>query len=92
MRTQGRLQRDFFAVNVNTAESDLAPIDMAKAAARIGAQTPAAEGTAEAGADAYDVQRHGREIWGELLILAVTLLFIESFVSNRGSASATGNI
>ncbi len=92
VRTQGRLQRDFFAVNVNTAESDLAPIDMAKAAARIGAQTPATEGTAEAGADAYDVQRHGREIWGELLILAVTLLFIESFVSNRGSASATGNI
>ena len=92
VRTQGRLQRDFFAVNVNTAESDLAPIDMAKAAARIGAQTPAAEGTAEAGADAYDVQRHGREIWGELLILAVSLLFIESFVSNRGSASATGNI
>ena len=64
---------------------------MARAAARIGAQTPAAEATAETAADAYDVQRHGREIWGELLILAVSLLFIESFVSNRGSASATGN-
>ena len=91
VRTQGQLQRDFFAVNVNTVESDLAPIDMARAAARIGAQTPAANETAETDADAYDVQRHGREIWGELLILAVSLLFIESFVSNRGSASATGN-
>ena len=91
VRTQGRLQRDFFAVNVKTTESDLTPIDMAKAAARIGAQTPMANEAAETGADAYDVQRHGREIWGELLILAVSLLFIESFVSNRGSTSTTGN-
>lgn len=91
VRTQGRLQRDFFAVNVKTTESDLTPTDMAKAAARIGAQTPMANETAETGADAYDVQRHGREIWGELLILAVSLLFIESFVSNRGSTSTTGN-
>ena len=91
VRTQGRLQRDFFAVNVKTTESDLTPTDMAKAAARIGAQTPEANEAAETGADAYDVQRHGREIWGELLILAVSLLFIESFVSNRGSTSTTGN-
>ena len=91
VQTQGRLQRDFFAVNVKTTESDLTPTDMAKAAARIGAQTPMANEAAETGADAYDVQRHGREIWGELLILAVSLLFIESFVSNRGSTSTTGN-
>lgn len=91
VRTQGRLQRDFFAVNVKTTESDLTPTDMAKAAARIGAQTPEANEADETGADAYDVQRHGREIWGELLILAVSLLFIESFVSNRGSTSTTGN-
>ena len=85
VRTQDRIQRDFFAVNVDTTEADLAEIPLSQAAARIGAQTtedPEVGGTTVA-ADAYNVKRHGREIWGELLILAVCLMLLESFLSNR---------
>ena len=101
VRTRGRLARDFFAVNVDSVESDLAQVDIEKAASRIGAVFNRASPDASfkatdeaAGTDtavSYDVQRHGREIWGELLILAVTLLFIESFVSNRGRAAGASN-
>ncbi len=100
VQTQGRLERDFFAVNVDPGESDLAPVDIEKAAARVGAQITETDGAPGMDAEvSYNVQRHGREIWGELLIVAVTLLFLESFVSNRltsrtglvGSASAAGN-
>ena len=87
VRTQGRLQRNFFAVNVDTTEADLAQIPLQQAAARVGAQTTGdagAEGTGVT-ADAYNVKRHGREIWGELLLLAVCFMLLESFLSNRGS-------
>ena len=84
VRTQERIQRDFFAVNVDTTEADLTEVPLAQAAARIGAQTtadPEVGGTTVA-ADAYNVKRHGREIWGELLIFAVCLMLLESFLSN----------
>ena len=92
VETQGRIQRDFFAVNVDTKEANLAQIPLQQAASRVGARTTAAEKTegAEAGDDLYDVRRHGREIWGELLILAVCLMMLESFLSNRESALAVG--
>ncbi|MCE2414315.1 BatA domain-containing protein [Candidatus Poribacteria bacterium] len=92
VQTQNRIQRDFFAVNVDTTESDLTGIPLAQAAARVGAQTTAdqeIEGTTVA-ADAYNVQRHGREIWGELLILVVCLMLFESFLSNRGPQPLQG--
>ena len=85
VRTQNGIQRDFFAVNVNTTEADLTEIPLAQAATRIGAQTTAnseVNGT-EIVADAYNVKRHGREIWGELLVLVVCLMLLESFLSNR---------
>ena len=91
-RTQDRVQRDFFAVNVDTTEADLTEIPLAQAAAQIGAQTtadPEIEGTAVA-ADTYNMKRHGREIWGELLILGVCLMLLESFLSNRESALTVG--
>ena len=94
VQTQDRIQRDFFAVNVDTTEADLAEIPLAQAAARIGAQTTVdagIEGTA-ATADAYNVKRHGREIWGELLILVVCLMLLESFLSNRENALAVGEV
>ncbi len=85
VQTQDGIQRDFFAVNVDTTEADLTEILLAQAAARVGAQTtvgPEIDGTTVA-ADAYNVKRHGREIWGELLILVVCLMLLESFLSNR---------
>ena len=85
VRTQGSIQRDFFAVNVDTTEADLTEIPLAQAAARIGAQATADPEINETTvvADAYNVKRHGREIWGELLILVVCLMLLESFLSNR---------
>lgn len=89
VQTQARIQRDFFAVNVDAAEADLTQIPLQKAAARVSAQTAAAEGTEgeSAAVDTYNVKRHGREIWGELLILVVFLMLLESFLSNRESAA-----
>ena len=92
VRTQNRVQRDFFAVNVDTTEADLTEIPLAQAAAQIGAQTtadPETEGTAVA-ADTYNMKRHGREIWGELLVLGVCLMLLESFLSNRESTLTVG--
>ena len=85
VRTQGSIQRDFFAVNVDTTEADLTEIPLAQAAARIGAQATADPEINETTvvADAYNVKRHGREIWGELLVLVVCLILLESFLSNR---------
>ena len=92
MRTQDRLQRDFFAVNVDTREADLAQIPLQQAAARVGAQTgtnETTEGTTIA-TDAYNMKRRGREIWGELLLLTVCLLLLESYLSNRGTYAFQG--
>ena len=92
IQTQGRLQRDFFAVNIDAVEADLARIPLQQAAARVGARTAAdaeTEGTTVE-ADAYNVKRHGREIWGELLLLTVCLMLLESFLSNREKAVTVG--
>ena len=92
VRTQDGIQRDFFAVNIDTTEADLTEIPLAQAAARVGAQTTAEseiDGTAVL-ADTYNVKRHGREIWGELLVLVVCLMLLESFLSNRESALTVG--
>ncbi len=93
VRTQGSLQRDFFAVNVDASEADLAQIPLRAAAARVGAKTTAdAENEgATVAADAYNVKRHGREIWGELLLLAVCFMLLESFLSNRGFQGFRGS-
>ena len=92
VQTRGRIQRDFFAVNVDASESDLAQISLQQAAARVGAQTTVTETTdvLAVATDSYDLRRHGREIWGELLILAVCLMLLESFLSNRESALTLG--
>ena len=93
VRTQDMIQRDFFAVNVDTAESDLAAIPLHEAAARIGAQTAGVEETeGTATTDVYNVKRHGKEIWGELLILAVCLMLLESFLSSRENAATLGEV
>ena len=92
IQTQGRLQRDFFAVNVDATEADLTRIPLQQAAARVGARTTADAETegATVEADAYNVKRQGKEIWGELLLLAVCLMLLESFLSNREKAVTVG--
>ena len=92
VRTQDKRHRDFFSVNVDAREADLAQIPLQQAAARVGAQT-GPDGTTEGttiAADAYNMKRHGREIWGELLLLAVCLMLFESYLSNRGTRSLMG--
>ena len=94
VQTQDSIQRDFFAVNVDTMEADLVEIPLAQAAARIGAQPTAdqeIEGTATP-ADTYNAKRHGREIWGELLVLVVCLMLLESFLSNREKGRGVGEV
>ena len=92
IQTQGKLQRDFFAVNVDATEADLARIPIQQAAVRVGARTTADAETEEATleTDAYNVKRQGKEIWGELLLLAVCLMLLESFLSNREKALTIG--
>ena len=92
VRTQDRIRRDFFAVNVDTTEADLTEIPLSQGAGRIGAQTTADPeiGEIPVAADAYNVKRHGREIWGELLIFVICLMLLESFLSNRERALTVG--
>ena len=92
VRTQDRIRRDFFAVNVDTTEADLTEIPLSQVAGRIGAQTTADPeiGETPVAADAYNVKRHGREIWGELLIFVICLMLLESFLSNRERALTVG--
>lgn len=92
VQTQNRLQRDFFAANVDTTEGDLTGIPLERAAARVGAQTATDQETEGVAieTDAYNINRHGREIWGELLILVVCLMLLESFLSNREKVHTVG--
>ena len=85
VRTRDRIHRDFFAVNVDTAEADLTEIPLPAAARRIGAETTTDPQTAAltAETDTYNIKRHGREIWGELIVFAICLMLLESFLSNR---------
>ena len=92
VRTQDRIRRDFFAINVDTTEADLTEIPLSQVAARIGAQATADPevGETPVTADAYNVKRHGREIWGELLVFVICLMLLESFLSNRERALTVG--
>ena len=90
VKAQDRLLRDFFAVNTATAEADLTSIPLQQAFERVNAQAGSTNETGELDTEALDIQRHGREIWGELLILAVCLLLLEGFLSNRASTFTAG--
>ncbi|MCG9128616.1 BatA and WFA domain-containing protein [Candidatus Poribacteria bacterium] len=80
--SQGKLYREFFAVNTHPSESNLEHISLKDASQKINAQTQQSEDD-EFDSKSLDLQRHGREIWGELLVLAVCLLLFEGFLSNR---------
>ncbi len=87
VKTQDRLYRDFFAVNTPAAEADLTPISFQQASQRVDAQTEITPETGVLDTEELDIRRHGREIWGELLIITVCLLLLEGFLSNRASKS-----
>lgn len=90
VKTQGRLQRDFFAVNTPASEANLTPIPLQQASERVGARTTEVDETGQLDTAALDIKRHGREIWGELLILAVCFMLLEGFLSNREHARTAG--
>lgn len=85
MKTQDRLFRSFFAVNTPTSEADLEPFSLQVAAEKVNAEEGTTDQTGQLDTEALDTRRHGREIWGELLLFAVCLLLIEGFLSNRQS-------
>ena len=87
VKAKDKLYRDFFAVNTPSTEADLTPISLQQASERVSAQTEISTETGVLDTEELDIRRHGREIWGELLIFAVCLLLIEGFLSNRGSKS-----
>ncbi len=90
VKTKDRLFRDFFAVNTPTAEANLTSISLQQASQRVNAQASSTNEIGELDTEALDIKRHGREIWGELLILAVCLLLLEGFLSNRASTLTAG--
>ena len=77
-----RLIRDFFAVNVEPTESDLRTIEIQEAIDRVGAQ-PMVNSSSEPLDLELNSHRMGKEIWGELLIMALICMLIESILSNR---------
>lgn len=85
------LLQDFFAVNVDTTESELQPIPIQEAAERIGAQTEVIS-ESEALEQTLNTYRVGVEIWSELLLLALVLMLIEGILSNRESAIADDSV
>lgn len=90
MKTRDSLHRSFFAVNTPISEADLKPIPLQKAAEIVNAQEGSTDQIGELDTEALDIKRHGREIWGELLLLAVCLLIVEGFLSNREGNSTAG--
>ena len=77
-----RLVRDFFAVNVEPTESDLRTIEIQEAIDRVAAQ-PMVDASPESLDLALNSHRMGKEVWGELLIMALILLLIEGILSNH---------
>lgn len=81
-----RTKRDFFTVNVDTSESNLTAFDMDKALSKFNKEVNAVEasfyeeGKLKRTLNSY---RMGKEIWSELLIVAIALMFVELYLANR---------
>jgi hypothetical protein len=73
-------QRQFLAVNLDSSESDLRPINLERAGVLLSAHTVDSQEELD---QKLNTLRTGREIWGELLVLALALMGIESLVANR---------
>ena len=87
---QGGELRSVFAVNPDPRESDLAPLEMS---ALLRAFPPGRAHLLEAGADlARRVReaRFGRELWREMILLALLLLVAEMLLARLGMDSGRG--
>ena len=63
-----------------SSESDLRPINLERAGVLLSAHTVDSQEELD---QKLNTLRTGREIWGELLVLALALMGIESLVANR---------
>ena len=77
-------------MNTPVSEADLTPFSLQTASEKINAQQVSTDGPDELDTAALDTKRHGREIWGELLLLAACFMLLEGYLSNRESKSTTG--
>ena len=85
VQTADKVTRDFFAVNVDTRESDLTTISEAEVGRKLNTNVSFIDdqnGIVPL-AKIAGSYRTGREIWGELLILALVLMFTEIVLANR---------
>ncbi|MFB3042025.1 MAG: BatA domain-containing protein [Candidatus Poribacteria bacterium] len=81
-----RRVRDFFAVNVDPTESDLQQVALQEAVDRVGAQMEVTS-TLEDLDQTLNAYRMGKEIWGELLVIVLICMLIESVLSNHERAT-----
>ena len=84
---QGKNQRirELFAVNVDPTESHLRQIPIREASKRIDAQLDITA-TPETLSQTLNDYRGGKEIWGELLLIVLVLMLVESLLSNHERA------
>ena len=81
IQTDGKIHRDFFAVNVDTRESDLNVLSEEEALRKLGHKASFIK-KSDQFAKTIDSYRTGKEIFGELLILAVLLMLAEVVLAN----------
>jgi hypothetical protein len=77
-----KIYRGFFAANVDTRESDLSVLSEEEALRKLGNSASFME-QSEQFAKTIDSYRRGKEIFGELLILAVILMLVEVVLANH---------
>ncbi|MFQ6039981.1 MAG: BatA domain-containing protein [Candidatus Poribacteria bacterium] len=82
IQTPDKIHRDFFAVNVDTRESDLRVLSEGEVLRKLGNSASFIE-QANQFSKTIDSYRTGKEMFGELLILAVILMLIEVILANH---------
>ena len=82
IQTPDKIHRDFFAVNVDIRESDLSVLSEGEVLRKLG-NTASFLKQSDQFAKTIDSYRTGKEIFGELLILAVILMLVEVVLANH---------
>ena len=85
IQAKNRRIHDFFVVNVDPVESHLRQIPIREASKRIDAQLDITA-SKESLRQTLDDYRVGKEIWGELLLIALVLMLVETILSNQKRA------
>lgn len=79
----GSETRIVFAANVDPAESDLTPVDLAEFTTSLSSVTDADVTAGTAGALSLDDQERRQSVWWYLLLTAVVIFTVETLLSNR---------